>query len=101
MDTITDEYMRSRVLNHGELLQQFPFLVPVKTAVEALGTCLQCQAKAKGIAARTALNQARRTIGMMSDADKLRFKRLLNAASMRVQWTEAIGGSNKRVIKDF
>lgn len=101
MDVITDEFMRSRILKHGELLQRFTFLLPAKTAVDALGGCLACQKKAKGIAARNALNNARRTIGMMSDTDKLAFKQLLGSSKLRVQWTEVVGGTNKRLINEF
>lgn len=95
---LTDVYIQSHLLAYGAMLQEFPFLVAAKNAVDALGTCAQCQKPAKKAIADKALNETKRAIAGLSDAQKARFKELLNTDAVRVQWR--IEGAGTEVDRD-
>lgn len=83
------------------MLQEFPFLVAAKNAVDALGSCIKCQKPAKRLLADKAINEAKQTIATMSNEQKARFKELLNTEEVRVQWQLKIGSETKRDRAQF
>jgi len=98
---LTDVFLQSHVLNYGVMLQEFPFLVAAKNAVDALGSCVKCQRPAKKLLADKALNEAKRAIAKMPDDQKARFKELLNTSEVRVQWQIQVGNATERDRDQF
>jgi hypothetical protein len=98
---LTDDYIQRHVLAYGEMLREFPFLTPAKTAVSAMSGCARCQKNAKQRAATAAINDVKRAIGTLPTAQRERFKELLQADRVRVQWQEQVGNSVVRGRAEF
>jgi hypothetical protein len=93
---LTDTYIQSHLLVSGQILQEFPFLMPAKKAVDALSGCGGCQRANKKNAANRAINEAKRAIAMLPDDRKARLKELLGASEVRLQWRVEIGDRAER-----
>lgn len=98
---LTDDFLRSHVLNNGALLDRFQFLLPAKTASDALGSCARCQKTAKKAAAEVAMNAAKRAIGTLPPAEREQFKQALRVGRIRVQWVEQVGTTRRRLREEF
>lgn len=98
---LNDVYIQSHLLVYGAMLQEFPFLIATKNAVDALGTCAKCQKPAKKAIAEKALNDAKQAIANLSDSQKVRFKELLNTEAVRVQWRVQVGSEVDRGRTQF
>jgi hypothetical protein len=98
---LTDDFIRSHVLNNGDLLNRFQFLAAAKTASDALGSCARCQKAAKKAAAEVAFNDVRRAIGTLPPLDREQFKQALHVATLRVQWVEQVGTTRRRLRAEF
>jgi hypothetical protein len=98
---LTDDFIRSHVLNNGELLSRFQFLAAAKTASDALGSCARCQKTAKKAAAEIAFNAAKRAIGTLPAAEREQFKQALHVSRLRVQWVEQVGTTRRRLREEF
>ena len=101
LTTLTDDYLQQKVLQHGELLRNFPFLHAAKAAVDALGSCLKCQRKEKKLAAQTALNQAKQQLAEMGAEQQALFKQLAGIKNARVVYVVREGNQNRSRFRDF
>lgn len=98
---LTDAEFQRVVIKNGQVLQRFPWLVPVKTAADALAGCSSCQAGSKKKLLNERIAAAKSSIVSMSQADKAEFKRLLGVNAVRVFHVDTSRQPARRERYDF
>jgi hypothetical protein len=88
---IDNETIKKKILVNGELVAKYPWLHNARAAVTSVSGCAACQRNAKTKAAEVALEDVKKHIAQLSHEDKEALKRILNADSVRVYWTENDG----------
>ena len=101
--TINDDVLVENLLKNGDLLHHFPFMVAAKNAADAVTTCRTCPSKkaAQQANLRATLNNTKRILGTMDEASLNKFKTLVKADKVRVQWVEQVGTKIDRKVKTF
>lgn len=93
---ITESLLENQLLKDGRVLQEIPFLVATKRAVDAVSGCRACQRASKRAAAEQALNSAKQGIATLP-REKLDFlKQILGATTLRITWKVTEGGITRR-----
>jgi len=97
----TDSNMVDVVIQKGEILNRFRFLLPVKTLHTEVGTCIPCLKSQKGEQLREAIKAAQRHIALMSAEDKQAMKAILKIKNARVFYVRPVNGNMVRERVDF
>lgn len=95
---LDDHNFQEKVLSNQQVINEFPFLINAKTTWDAVKSCKPCQRAEKGMRAKAAMMEAKKMIAEMPLDRKARFRELLDARQIRINWFDA---ANNRQRVDF
>lgn len=99
---LTDPEIKNTLLQNGEALQTFPFLLAARQKLQDFKTCPSCRETEASRQLASALKEVRRQIATMPNDAKERLRKIINCNKFRVfYYKTASSGATVREFVDY